>query len=353
MREYLTAVAGNTALRQRLGSELEQGSVSHAYILEGPWGSGKATLARELIMALACEHRSYGSMPLPCGKCATCQKIAAGNSPDVIHVYRDEDRTTMGVDTVRALRSDVITVPNDLAFKVYVVHDAHTMTVQAQNALLLTLEEPPAFVLFLLLCEDASLLLETIRSRAPVLRMQPVSDGEIRSYLLSPDRDATLRSAASALDAESPEDLAALIRMANGCIGAAVDLLHESKRVPMLENRHTVSEICHLLAARTRPDELLTILLSLGTKRTEIIEKLQLLSLALRDLTLIGYHEDIALLFFTSGQAAAELSARFTASRLLSYVQAVEDTLAALAANGNVRLLLTQLYVCLTQQKTE
>jgi DNA polymerase-3 subunit delta' len=349
MREYLTAVAGNAALRQRLGSELEQGSFSHAYILEGPWGSGKATLARELVMALACQHRTDAGYPLPCGQCPTCQKIAAGNCPDVIHVWREKDKATMSVDVVRAMRSDVITVPNDLAFKVYIVHEAHTMTTQAQNALLLTLEEPPSFVLFLLLCEDAGAMLETIRSRAPVLRMQPVPDEEIGAYLLSPARDRKLLNAAASVQEESPDDFAALLRMANGCIGAAISLLDEQDRIPMMEDRHAVTEVCRLLAQRTRPDELMATLLAFGSKRDAVTERIRLLTVALRDLLLLGYQEGASLLFFTNRQSAAELSSRFTARRLLAHIAAAEQTNAALAANGNVRLLLMRLYVSLTQ----
>ena len=155
MREYLTLVAGNTALRQRLARQLEDGSLSNAYIIEGPSGSGKSTLALSLAMAMACKG-GPASAALPWGECGACRKIATGSSPDVIHVRREEGKATMGVDTVRALRADVYTVPNDLSFKVYLIHDAHTMTTQAQNAFLLTLEGPPPFVLFFLLAQDAA-----------------------------------------------------------------------------------------------------------------------------------------------------------------------------------------------------
>ena len=349
MREYLTAIAGNAALRQRLGRDLQEGSFAHAYILDGPAGCGKSTMAMELVKALACERRGDNAHALPCGTCPTCQKIAAGNCPDVIHVRREEDKTTMSVDVIRALRSDVITVPNDLSFKVYIVHEAHTMTIQAQNALLLTLEEPPSFVLFLLLAEDAGAMLETIRSRAPVLRMQPVADGEIRQYLLDPARDQRLRGAATELMTNSPEDFAALIRMANGCIGRAAQLLGDTERIPMLEGRRFAADVCNLLAQRTRSDELLGALLAAGTKRTDVMARLRLLTVALRDLLLLGYHEEATLLFFTDARSAVELSSRFTAHRLLACINAVEDTLTALAANGNVRLLLFRLHGRLTQ----
>ena len=347
MREYLATVVGNAALRQRLGQELEENAFSHAYILEGPAGIGKQTLALALSLSLACENKNSKEHPLPCMKCPTCRKILSGNSPDVIHIRREEDKTTMGVDVVRRLRNDVAVVPNDLHLKIYLIHDAHTMTVQAQNALLLTLEEPPAFVLFLLLSEDADALLETIRSRAPILRMQPVSDTEMADYLLHNAEENVCRAAA-ALRQSAPDDFAAVLRMAGGRIGAAIPLLDPEKREPLLKNRADVMEICRHLADRTHTNELLSALLAFGKNRESVAGKLQLLESALRDLLLLGYNETARLLFFTDRESAIEQSAHFTASRLLSAVSAVEQTVAALSANGNVRLLLVQLLLKLT-----
>jgi DNA polymerase-3 subunit delta' len=297
----------------------------------------------EIAMALACENRTDDAHPLPCKACAACRKIAAGNSPDVIHIRREDGKATMGVDVVRALRTDVITVPNDLSFKIYLIHDAHTMTVQAQNALLLTLEEPPAFVLFFLLAEDASILLETIRSRAPVLRMQPVTDGEIRSYLLSDRPAPAVTRAAKALTDAAPQDMDAVLRMANGCISNAISLLDEAMRAPLLENRAEVLTVCRLLAYRKGQDELLTHLLAFGKKRDEVAEKLLLPEVALRDLTLLCYSDTAPLLFFTERETPLELCNRFTARRLTRLSEGVSEALSSLAANGNVRLILVQL----------
>lgn len=349
MRNYLARVAGNDALRERLGRDLEQNALSHAYILEGPKGIGKQTLALELAMALACEHRNDAAHPLPCHTCPSCRKIAAGNSPDVIHVYREEDKVTMGVDVVRILRSDVITVPNDLNFKIYLVHDAHTMTVQAQNAFLLTLEEPPSFVLFLLLCEDADAMLETIRSRAPVLRMRPVADALIGEHLLTNAPTPELARAASELCKKAPEEFAAVLRIAGGRIGTVIDLLDEEKRAPLLKNRAVATEICHMLADRGQPDALLTALLGLGKKRDEVTVKLELLQCALRDLLLLHYSDNAEPIFFTDKEAALELCTRFTARELLAATEAVEKAIRALAASGNIRLTLVQLMIDLTQ----
>ena len=175
MSECFSAVVGNDALCARLASELRGDKLSHAYIFEGPRGIGKHTLAKETAMALACRERTAKNAPIPCRKCPECRKIEEGFSPDIITVKKPADRVFLPVDTIRELRRTISVVPNDLSFKVYIIEDAHTMNAQAQNAFLLTLEEPPPFVLFLLLTESAGALLETIRSRAPILRLSRVS----------------------------------------------------------------------------------------------------------------------------------------------------------------------------------
>ncbi|MBQ3483745.1 MAG: hypothetical protein IJA78_06170 [Clostridia bacterium] len=342
MRKYLPSVAGNTALRQRLGADIAQGALSHAYILEGPRGSGKRTLALELAMAAVCSHRTESAYALPCGECPACRKIREGLSPDVIRIARPEDRATMGVESIRALREELAVVPNDLDRKVYIIEDAHTMTVQAQNALLLSLEEPPSFVLFLLLTEDASALLETIRSRAPIRRMQPLDDGTLTAHLCEAAAP-TVRNAARSLKESAPAQFAALLKMANGCIGVAEELLDSTKREAMLERRANAERICHLLAARRQNDELLALLIALGTNREELTAQLRTLQLAVRDLALLTRTERAPLCFFTDREEALELSSRFTANRLLAVTDAAERAIAALAANANARLTLMQL----------
>lgn len=344
MREYLPSVAGNAALCARLGADLARGAISHAYILEGPAGCGKHTLALEMILALACENRADSSHPLPCMTCPTCRKIASGNCPDILTISRQEDKATMGIDVIRALRDGVAVMPNDLDFKIYVIEDAHTMTTQAQNALLLTLEEPPPFVLFLLLCERAEAMLETIRSRAPVLRMQPLPEQEISDYLLSPARGKTARTARALME-EDAQEYAALLRMSNGRIGRALELLEDKKRTPVLARRADISQLCTLLSDGTASDRILTLLLSFGKVREEVVARLTLLQEALRDLIALGHTERAPLVFFTDREQAAELAATFTARALYAYVAATSDALDALAANANVRLTLIQ-YLC-------
>ena len=133
----------NRALADRLSREIRSGKLSHAYILSGPEGSGKHMLAVRIATALSGPNRLSDGAPLPCMTCPSCRKILEGNSPDLIYILREGSRATLGVEQIRFLREDVLIAPNDTDVKIYVIEDAETMTPQAQNALLLTLEEPP------------------------------------------------------------------------------------------------------------------------------------------------------------------------------------------------------------------
>ena len=337
MHSFFQNIWGNDALRRNLGEELRGGRFPHAHIIEGEWGFGKHLLAREIAMALACESRTRAEKPLPCGSCRSCKRIREGNCPDVITITK-ADRATMGVEVIRTLREGLATVPNDLDVKVYIIEDAHTMTVQAQNALLLMLEEPPSFVVFLLLAEDAGALLETVRSRAPIHRLQPIHHCMIRDFLLTNSAEAAV------LAAEHPAELEALISLAAGSIGKALTLLDGEKRAPLMERRARTNALVACLADRTAPDSLLVALLSLGNTRDAVLADLAMLKLAMRDLLLFGCAEHATLLFYTEREAAAELATRFTATRILAIADALENATEALTANANVRLTIINLF---------
>ena len=134
----LDALAGNAALKQQLSAQEKGRGLSHAYLISGPAGSGKRTLARLLCAAMVCT----GEGERPCGACPACKKVLSGIHPDVIQV--GEDGKDISVGQAREARSDAYIRPNEGARKVYVFHNAQDMTAAAQNALLKLLEEGPA-----------------------------------------------------------------------------------------------------------------------------------------------------------------------------------------------------------------
>ena len=351
-------VIGNQELMERLDRDIRSGQLSHAYVLDGREGSGRHTVARHICAAIACENRP-GQMlsrgedadqmgffdleeppppreispdaPLPCGVCPACRKVLEGKCPD-IHLIGRDGKASIGVDAVRFLRQDVLIPPNDLDTKIYVVEDAHTMTVQAQNALLLTLEEPPPYVLFLLLCDDADSLLETIRSRAPILRTRPVPDEDIRAFLKA--RRCTL----------SEEDLAAVLLRADGCIGQALTLADSRAVKPIIKLRALCDVFVETCAAR-RYDKLPAALGGFGSKRDGVAEALAMTTLAVRDLVMLRHGERVRLKYYTDRAAAEELASRFTTRALLRIYRALGSAADSLEGNGNVRLTLMQMAV--------
>ncbi len=347
MRSYLNDIVGSDSLRRRIGEDIARGTFSHAYIIEGEEGSGKHTIARAIAMALACENRYNEGEPLPCGHCKSCRKIASGNCPDLITVKKESGKTQFGVEVIRELRRDVHVLPNDLDFKIYLLEDAHLMNDAAQNAFLLTLEEPPPFVFFLLLANKSELLLETTRSRAPILRMQNVCDADMEAYLLCEDRPAIAR-AASALRQSAPEEFSALIRMSNGRIGRALALLEEKKRAPLMAKRDVAQTLCSLLADGAQSAKLLALVCGMEKTREDTAAQLLFIEDALRDLLALSFSDDAALTFFTDRDTATDLAARFSATTLLTVISATDEALSALNRNANVRLTLIRYHQRLT-----
>ena len=156
----LTRLAGNAPLKRQLELETARRGLSHAYILSGPAGSGKRTLAGLLAAALVCDRRGGA---LPCLSCAGCRKAEGGIHPDIVRV--GDDGKDISVAQVRALRADAYIRPNEAERKVYILENAQTMNASAQNAMLKLLEEGPAYAAFLFCAETAAALLPTVRSR--------------------------------------------------------------------------------------------------------------------------------------------------------------------------------------------
>jgi DNA polymerase-3 subunit delta' len=175
----LTALAGNFGLQQRLAQRQEGRGLSHAYILSGPTGSGRHTLARRLCAAMVC----VGTGQRPCGSCAQCKKAAAGIHPDILVVAGAGESKPISVDQIRALRADAHIRPNEGERKIYLLENADRMNASAQNAMLKLLEEGPKYAAFLLLCGNAGGMLQTVRSRCEELILSPVPVGECERWL--------------------------------------------------------------------------------------------------------------------------------------------------------------------------
>lgn len=160
---------GNERLKEGLSAALGKNRLSHCYLITGPKGSGKKSLALLLAAAMQCREKER-----PCLRCTSCRKVLSGIHPDVITVEKQKDRKTLGVDTVRDICADLYIRPNEGEKKIYIFPDGKEITPQAQNALLKGIEEPPSYGVFLFLADQADRLLPTIRSRCAELKLSPL-----------------------------------------------------------------------------------------------------------------------------------------------------------------------------------
>ena len=205
---------GNAALKASLGSAFRADRISHSYLISGPAGSGKHTLAAILAAAMQCtagERR-------PCGVCLQCRKVFDNVHPDVITVD-DPEKKTVPVDLIRRARSDLYILPNEGRRKVYVIPRANDMNANAQNALLKVMEEPPSYGAFLLLSDNPEKLLPTIRSRCVSLRLSPLSAAEAIPALRAAFPDRSLEAVRTAWE------------RAGGFYGPAADALRDTQTV--------------------------------------------------------------------------------------------------------------------------
>ena len=180
-------IVGQEEIKAELKSAIDNNHISNAYIIQGENRSGKEYVAKVFAQALVCEKLSEctdGSMNEACGECKACHQAASMNHPDIIYV-RHEKPNSIGIDDVREGIIDTVFIkPYSAKYKIYILEEAEKLTPQAQNALLKTIEEPPEYVVFLILTSSAEALLPTIISRCVTLSMKPVRDDEMRAYLI-------------------------------------------------------------------------------------------------------------------------------------------------------------------------
>ena len=207
---------GNDRLKDNLTQSLRRGRISHFYLISGPEGSGKHTLAQLLTAAILCKDENR-----PCGRCAICRKAMEGNHPDVITVD-DPEHKTVAVKIVREAREDVFIRPNEADYKVYLF--PQELGIEGQNALLKILEEPPSYGVFILLTDNPDKLLPTVRSRCTELALQALNE------------DTLCRALAKEFPDRTEADLRAVAVRSGGWLGQARGLLSEGDVLPQTEN---------------------------------------------------------------------------------------------------------------------
>ena len=308
------SLIGNEDIKNTLGIAIKNSSFSHAYIIEGPKGSGKHTIARLASAGIMCNS----GRDIPCEECITCQKIMHDNCVDV-RFYN-----AVKVDEVREIISTVYESTTECDYKIIIFNDADKLNPKAQNALLISLEEPPKNVVFFLLCQNSGMLLETIRSRAQILRTKPLDNETIFNHVKS--------NGSSSI---SDENLMEIIIASQGSLGYVYDMLDGDKSKELIKSRALAkSFVVSLLSSDT---DAVTIAASMfNWQRDKVKDILSLSLIVLRDLIVIKKSQTVSLTFFSTHKEAKEISSPHNIKKLLNLKDAIEAAIDGLAVNSSV-----------------
>lgn len=171
-------IIGHERIIESLKKSIEKGSISHSYLFEGDEGLGKKKTAEVFAKTLLCKEQKEE----PCNTCSSCIKFDRGNHPDVEVIEPDKGLIKKG--DIEALIKSVVTAPFESARKVFIINDCHKMNREAMNSLLKTLEEPPEYIVIILITSVANNLLPTILSRCQNIKFYPIETAKVVDYLI-------------------------------------------------------------------------------------------------------------------------------------------------------------------------
>ena len=169
-------IIGNNKIKNELIKAFSTNSIAHSYIFSGQYGIGKKQIAIEFAKMILCLNKDNA----PCGECKSCLELENDNNPD-FNIIKPDGK--IKIDQIRQMLEKVYEKPIISDKKVYIIDDAETMTVEAQNCLLKTLEEPPEYIVIILITSNESNLINTIKSRCLKLTFNPLENSEIKQYL--------------------------------------------------------------------------------------------------------------------------------------------------------------------------
>ena len=322
-------VVGHRDIIQYIQDAVQQNKVSHAYILNGQRGSGKKMLAKLFAMTLQCESNKSD----PCGECRSCIQANNGNQPDIITV-KHEKPASISVDDIRTqVNGDIMIKPYSSPYKVYIIPDADLLTVQAQNALLKTIEEPPEYAVIFLLTENADSLLPTIRSRCVMLKLRNIKDKLVKKYLMEqlqvPDYQAELCAA-----------------FAQGNIGRAM-LLAKSEHFNEIKE-----EAIQLLKYINEMElhEIVSAIKEINKYKLEVADYLDIITIWYRDVLLYKATADVdGLVFSDQLKYIKERASKSSYEGIENILEAIEKAKSRIKANVNFDLLMELLLLAIKE----
>lgn len=327
-------IVGQEQLKEHLQNAIRLNKVSHAYIINGERSSGKEFIAKTFAMALQCENlQTDGQDVEPCQECHSCKQALSGNHPDIIFITHEKPNT-ISVDDIRSqINGDVAIKPYSGPKKIYIMNEGEKMTVQAQNALLKTLEEPPEYAVILILTSNVSALLPTIQSRCVLLNMKPVKDEQLKQFLM--------------VNMEIPDYKADIcVAFARGNVGKA-RLLAKSEEfdkvkeeaLALLRNINDM-EINEIVAAIKKINEY----------KFDVNDYLDIFSIWYRDMLLFkATHDANHLIFREEVQYIRKVADKSTYEGIEKIIDALEKSKQRLNANVNFELTMELLLLTIKE----
>ncbi|MCI6637288.1 MAG: DNA polymerase III subunit delta' [Lachnospiraceae bacterium] len=322
-------IVGHKDVVSHMQNAIRMGKISHAYIIGGEKGSGKRLIATLFAMTLQCaEHGTE-----PCGKCASCRKALGGNHPDIIYVTHEKPNS-VGIDEIREqLVEDVQIRPYESRYKIYIVEEAGKMTPQAQNALLKTIEEPPEYAVIMLLADNPEILLPTIRSRCVTLNLKPVTEEEMKDYLMQqlhvPDYQADIMAS-----------------FAQGNIGKAKRIAESSEFMEMVENA------VYLLknSQRMEVGEMIDAVREMAGDKQKIFDYLDIFTIWFHDVLMFKATREVdGLVMKGEINAIRERASTSSYEGLQNILEAIQTAAGRIRANVNLDLTLELLFLTIRE----
>ena len=324
-----TDIIGQEQLKEHLQNAIAMNKVSHAYLINGERSSGKEFAAKVFAAALQCEKGGTE----PCGECHSCIQEKSGNQPDIIFVSHDKPNT-IGVEDIRTqINNDIGIKPYSSPRKIYIMNEGEKMTVQAQNALLKTLEEPPEYAVILILTTNVDALLPTILSRCVVLNMKPVPDHKVKKYLM--------------------EELQIPDYKANICVAFARGNIGKAKMLASSEEFEKVKEEAVTLVKYINDmdiSEVVKAIKKISEYQFDVTDYLDILSVWYRDVLLFKATKDANCLIFKNEiQYIRKVADRSTYEGIETIVKALQQAKRRLEANVNFDLTMELLLLTIQE----
>ena len=322
-------IVGHKDIIRHLQNAIQLGKVSHAYIFHGETGSGKKLLADTFAMTLQCEKKDIN----PCAVCSSCKKALTDNHPDIIHITHEKPNS-IGIEDIRTqLIEDVMIKPYCSSYKIYIVDEAEKLTLQAQNALLKTIEEPPAYAIILLLTNNLDAMLPTITSRCVKLSLRPIKQSLVKEYLMEqlnlPDYEAEMNAVVS-----------------QGNIGKAREMVESD------EIRQITDQALRILRKTNEMElfELVEMTKELANEKESIYEYLDILILWFRDVLVFKATKDVdGLVFKDQLNYIKDRAKRSSYEGIENIINAVETAKERLKSNVNFELVMELLFLTIRE----